>query len=751
MIDVNLELKKELKDLDGDSITFINYVKILNDIFERNEIEKDPKIFAKAIESSIGNELLDIENILKAYKFDSAKEKSGFFFGKFDSLEDDFAKEVIRNLNISNAEKNIFIAVISNENGVADFIANKCLEYTEANDGKLRKSIESLILSDEMHEKLSKKLPLTSDDASFFLFFDYVRQQVLPSMNHESVMKFYMYVESGNFEKALKNDLELKEAFTKKDPQTIQETLFKKIKQSQIGLKLVHDDKSSDYTAKIQIEKLPETYLDKLSKTSPSGFIDYAIADVNDPKKIHIVNVKAATIESDIYKHDEKSIVADRALKNWARLNNYTLVIHESQGSHRKEKILKHFLAETRQDLKDEDFLKIKEVLDTVINRFVDYYTGTEKNIIQPGDCKYTSEHLSKEPPYKVFLELAKMINNDEIKLNTSNDSIFKVVSKSLSWLDRNLEVDPDFLSEHENIKDLRHELKGLRNKFSEKDLISGNIKRLLSDTTPTVIVQKINEARLNKVERKVKEEESFLKSINHYDLINDRENRDILELKHKIYKYAINLSNAFISLELDNRINARKMIRIKEKYQILYDNQYSVNYLLDDGEKIYFKSQQFKAKESYQKDIEQLFKITENNRNIFDSHNIEKIFSKVIKELKDNLYTDVFDNIENSLLMGNKIYFLNNYRERFIKEAKDIIKDTLELIPSLKGKVSQRMKTEIEPKIKDLSEQYIRISRFRDQYDEDGEMDLKTLDSIEKYSDGGSRNQIKKQGNKIN
>lgn len=732
MSNIEQEFAARIKQYGDTDITFIDYISIVDSIFDEQKLTRDPEVFAKVIQKTLGNEILDIENIIKSYKFDAAREKSSLFFDKFDSLDNEFAKQVVRNLDISTPEKNIFLAVLNNENGVADFIANKCIEFNSFSEN-LKKNVEELILSDEMHEKLSKKLPLNSEDASFFLFFDYVRQQVLPSMNHESVMKFYMYAESGNFEKDLKEDPQLKNAFINKDSKEIQEVLFKKIKESQIGLKLDHPDKSSDFTAKIVISKLPESYMEKTNRSTPSGFIDYAIFDANDSKKVHIVNVKAATIESDIYAHDEKSVIADRALKNWSRLNDYSLVIHESQGSHRKEKILKHFLKEEFHDLDNEDFSKVKEVLDTVINRLVDNYNGTKKNIIQPGDCKYTTEHLDKQPAYKVFIELAKMINDDQINLNTSNDSIFKVVSKSVNWLSRNLSVDAEFLSNEENVKELRHELKGLRNKFSDKDLLVNSIKRLLSDTTPTVIEQKTNEARLNRLERTVKEEKSFLSNVSYFDLITKKDADRVVAYKNNLFKFTVKLAQSFISLEKDNRSNAIKMERIKEKYSLMFNSAHSVRALIEDGEKIYFSSPQFKARENYQKDIEALFKITENDNGVLDNQNVEKSLAKVIKELRNDTYTDLFDNVNNGVLTSNKFFFLNNMKEEFIQSAKELIKRGNELMPEIKNNAAQRYKTQIEPNISILNDQSKKIAIFQDKYDDEGEIKTKDVIELEK------------------
>lgn len=104
------------------------------------------------------------------------------------------------------------------------------------------------------------------------------------------------------------------------------------------------------------------------------------------------------------------------------------------------------------------------------------------------------------------------MINDGILNINSSNDSLFKMTSKSIEWLSKNLLRDPSFLLDNDGVHDLRKELKGLRIKLAEKDSISDNIKRLLSDTTPDVINKKIKEATLNVLDRNNKEEKDITK-----------------------------------------------------------------------------------------------------------------------------------------------------------------------------------------------------------------------------------------------
>lgn len=235
MQDIEKELRERVKGFGEVNVSFIDYISILNDLFEAQDITKTPEKFADVIESYFADEIVEIEDILKGFRFDDAREKSNLFFDKFsNNLDADFAKDVVNNFkNISLSEKNIFLAILGNENGVADFIANKCKEIKDLDKDAIKESVQEFILSERMHEMLSKRIALNADEACYYLFFDYVRQQVLPNMNHESAMKFYIYVESNNFIKDLKEDESFNNVFVNGTKEEIQEKLFKKIKDKQ--------------------------------------------------------------------------------------------------------------------------------------------------------------------------------------------------------------------------------------------------------------------------------------------------------------------------------------------------------------------------------------------------------------------------------------------------------------------------------------------------------------------------------------
>lgn len=724
MQDIEKELRERVKGFDEVNVSFIDYISILNELFETQNITKTPEKFASVIESYFTNEIVEIEDVLKSFRFDDAREKSNIFFDKFtNNLDAEFAKDVVNNFkNISLSEKNIFLAILGNENGVADFIANKCKEIKDFDNRTLKESVEEFILSERMHEMLSKRIALNADEASYYLFFDYVRQQVLPNMNHESAMKFYIYVESNNFTKDLKEDPSFNNIFVNGTTEEIQEQLFRKIKDKQHPLKLVHDDKGDDSTAKIQVQKLPETYFQNMQKTSPSGYIDYAIFDADIPKLLHVLNVKASTIESDIYEHDEKSVISDRALKYWGRTNEIALIIHESQGSHKKEKLMKHFISDAAGELSDQEYQEVKKVLDTVINKLVDAYTGMDKHIIQPGDCKYSAQDLKDKNAYEAFVDFAKLVNEDKLKINGSNSSVFKIASKSIKWLPRVMLKDPEFLSNAENVSQLRNALKGLRNKFVGKDTIADDIKRLLSDTTSDVIEKKIKEAKLNKLDKDINDEHNYYKGLNSLDFISADDHKVLDDLRNRLFTFAKNISKEFVRLEQDNRANATKMSNIKEKYTLIHDSSYAVKSLKDyTGEKQYFTSPNFKATTNYQKDIESIFKLTQFKDGIFDINNVEKTLKKIIKEVQSDIYLDNFDSNANAgLVGGTKVFFMSKMKDKLILEAKRIIKDVNEQVPFVKRKANDKFKDEVEGTREILKTKVEKVRKFTADADDD-------------------------------
>jgi hypothetical protein len=63
----------------------------------------------------------------------------------------------------------------------------------------------------------------------------------------------------------LKEDESFNKVFLNENKDILIKTLFEKIKSRQYPLKLVHDNKESDYNAKIQVQKLPESYIENLT------------------------------------------------------------------------------------------------------------------------------------------------------------------------------------------------------------------------------------------------------------------------------------------------------------------------------------------------------------------------------------------------------------------------------------------------------------------------------------------------------
>ena len=82
MQNIEKELRDRVKGFGEMEINFVDYVSMLKEIFESENVEKNPAEFARIIENYFADEIIEIESVLKGFRFDDAREKSALFFDK---------------------------------------------------------------------------------------------------------------------------------------------------------------------------------------------------------------------------------------------------------------------------------------------------------------------------------------------------------------------------------------------------------------------------------------------------------------------------------------------------------------------------------------------------------------------------------------------------------------------------------------------------------------------------------------------
>ena len=237
-----------------------DYIRAIYTKLREYEITDIP-LTAKLLEHFLIEDINNIQESLKISDFETAKYQSMAMFSKFQSVygfnHNDVSEitELLGHIEqISTDEKNVFLSVLKRQNGVSDFIVDKIKNIKDLSfltRDELNTEIETCIFSEDLDKVLRKKYALNEENAGFYLFFNYVRKEILPNINHETVVKFYLYALSGKLHDDLKDE-NFSKMFIEKNTDQISEALQKKIKMHQIPMMLENRDKSDDYSNKIK-------------------------------------------------------------------------------------------------------------------------------------------------------------------------------------------------------------------------------------------------------------------------------------------------------------------------------------------------------------------------------------------------------------------------------------------------------------------------------------------------------------------
>lgn len=686
----------------------------------------DISIKASLVEHYLAEEILNIQEDLKSYDFESARHKTTKMFNKFQSRygirgsNRDELTNLFNHINIlSDNEKDIFMSISKFHYSVSNYLITKIRginNILELNKEDLDEEIKTFVFSPELDRILKKQSILNEEKANFYVFFDYVRKEVLPYMKHENIAKFYLYTLSGNFFNDLK-DPEFSKMFLNNSKEEVAALLQIKIKKHQIPMFLENKDKSNDYNAKIKLKSFSLRYMLNDNQSTPSGYIDFAIQDFMNPKKIYVAHIKASTMENDIYKHDESSLIVDRALKNWASLNDVELITFDSQKGHKIENFLSSSI-----DKNDNDFKDIKQILDTVINKLVYKYNNYEKEIIQPGDTKYSLESLKKQSAYETFILLCENIHNGNLDVTKANGSTLKIFSRSMDWIEYNLLNDPEFLSNSSLVENLKKSIVKTFNKFENSRLVTDKIFRLLNELDETHLNKLFNKVSINKYYKEVLSKKGYYDILAPSDFISVSDNFKIDKFKDKLFKSLTPVVDSFIKLEKANRINATKMERIYLKYNAYHTEQYEPNKIdikiIDDNGKIttnkkYFSQKaEFEPITAYQKHIVSLFDITINRDANFNIEYVKNSLSNLCSKLENRSYFEEFNSQKRSV--RNELYNVKmSLSNKVLENIKGLINELEVDIEPIINKANLDYNKHVPNEISKLSDLKDKVSEF--------------------------------------
>ena len=721
-----------------------DYIRAIYTKLREYEISDIP-LTAKLLEHFLIEDINNIQENLKISDFETAKYQSMEMFSKFQSVygfnHNDVSEitELLGHIEqLSTDEKNVFLSVLKRQNGVSDFIVDKIKNIKDLSfltRDELNTEIETCIFSDDLDKVLRKKYALNEENAGFYLFFNYVRKEILPNINHETVVKFYLYALSGKLHDDLKDE-NFSKMFIEKNTDQISEALQKKIKIHQIPMMLENRDKSDDYSNKIKLKSFPLSYMNRGEKSTPQGYIDYAISDILNESKIYVAHIKASTMENDIYKHDERSLVVDRALKNWAKLNGKELVTFDSQKGHKMEIIKKNYI-DINADKNNIDFPELKKILDTLINKLVYEYTKYDKTIIQPGDIKYSIETLNKKTAYENFILLCENITKNVLDINNTNGGTLKIFSRSMDWINHNLLNDPEFLSNKNSILELRKAIIDVSEKFNKSQLISDKIHGVLDRTKSKNLEDLYQEVSLSIYTKEVLSKNGYFNMLSPDDFINVNENFKIEKFKDKIYQTMLPIIHEFMRLEKTNRSNGRKLENIHLKYKEYHDGYYTPNSITRkiDGESktIYFSNPtEFQPKTSFEKDFVKVLDMTILREDSLNPVKVKELLNSVINGLESGSYFDEFDSKKRYYDVRRVVNAVKNVSlDSFVNSLKNVVDELDNEITPIIVSAKNRYEKDVPREITRLTSLLNKISEFKKQSSYNESIDMVEFEKL--------------------
>lgn len=726
-----------------------DYIRAIYTKLREYEISDIP-LTAKLLEHFLIEDINNIQENLKISDFETAKYQSMEMFSKFQSVygfnHNDVSEitELLSHIEqISTDEKNVFLSVLKRQNGVSDFIVDKIKNIKDLSfltRDELNNEIEACIFSDDLDKILRKKYALNEENAGFYLFFNYVRKEILPNINHETVVKFYLYALSGKLHDDLK-DKNFSKMFVEKTTDQISEALQQKIKMHQIPMMLENKDKSDDYSNKIKLKSFPLSYMNRGEKSTPQGYIDYAISDILNENKIYVAHIKASTMENDIYKHDERSLVVDRALKNWGNLNGKELVTFDSQKGHKMDIIKKNYI-DVNADKNNIDFPELKKILDTVINKLVYEYTKYDKTIIQPGDIKYSIETLNKKTAYENFILLCENITKNVLDINNTNGGTLKIFSRSMDWINHNLLNDPEFLLNKNSILELRKAIIDVSEKFNKSQLISDKIHSVLDRTKSKNLEDLYQEVSLSIYTKEVLSKNGYFNMLSPDDFINVADNFKIDTFKDKIYQTMVPIIQEFMRLEKTNRSNGRKLENIHLKYKAYHDEAYipnSITRKIDGEDKTtYFSTYpEFQPKTSFEKDFVKILDMTVLREDSLNPLKIKELLNTVINGLESGLYFDEFDSKKRYYDVKRVVNAVKNVSlDSFINSLKNVVNELDNEITPIIVSAKNRYDKDVPKEITRLTSLLNKISDFKKQSSYNESIDMAEFEKLKKEVD---------------
>ncbi len=576
----------------------------------------------------------------------------------------EIAKECISKMSLfSTNDKRILVDSIFEEDNVSKFLISKTKQisnFTKLSNEEMTEFIEKTILSEELRKNLHKKYPLSEENSAFYVFFENLITNVLPSLNYENIGKLYGYTLSGNLFKDFQDEKFL-EIYNNQNTEKLIEELMYRVKDKQIGLFSEQVNKSDDYSIIWKELSLPEGYKNNMSRVSPAGCYDYFIQDTINEKLFYGIQIQAITRENDIYEHARKAAIVDRSLVEFKNRQGFEIQFLDVQKGHSFDYIKKQYINNDKK-LTLNEISEIQRITDTLLNSFLYQQNGIYKTVITVGVNKYSEDTINKNDPYEDFFKLVNFIAEDKIKIETKNSDITKLVYATLKAISEDLKINIDFFNDMNNIIKLQENLSVISDRFERHS----DIYNLTNDLQNTIEFMPFNylktQANLNYTYNELRWYEK------HFSILEASQNGDqTLILKDSLNSFGLSITrlNYIFKEEMLNDGLLKQHLNKIEKFasttylsELLINNQENKE-LLQDLRKafIYMQTKDSKYKEELNVGIEEHIEKLNNFEKAFESRQspllkvIDKIedVKKSIKELKskkksNQISDDVFN-----------------------------------------------------------------------------------------------------------
>lgn len=646
-----------------------NFLPSLKKYINKNNIELENTV--NYVEQYSVNIINAIESLIKDNRTYDARLFTVDLLG---DLNDFYENKETAKRNISKMssfkvnDRRILIDSIFEEDNVSKFLISKTKQnenFLYLSNQDMTDFIEKIILSEELRKNLHKKYPLTEENSSFYIFFENLISNVLPSLNYENIGKLYGYTLSGNLFKDFQ-DPKFIEIYKNKNVDSLIEELMYRVKEKQIGLFSDQINKSDDYSVEWKELALPEGYKKNSSRVSPSGCYDYVIQDTQNKNLFYAIQIQAIARENDIYEHARKAAIVDRSLVEFKNRQGVNIQFIDIQKGHSLNYIEKQYLNENKK-ININEITEIQRITDTLLNAFLYQQNGIYKTIITPGVNKYLESEINNSNPYEDFFTLISHIEKENIKIESKNSDIPKIVYSTLKAISEDLKTNVNFFTNINNMVNLQATLEIVLEKFERHSDICNLTNDLYNSNSFIPFNYLKCQANLNYTYNELRWYEK------HFSLLEGHPNGDqTLVLKDSLNSFGLSITRLNYIFKDDSDKELKNNLKIIEDfvnepylYNVLVNNEKNKNKLIDLRTAFnYIKNKENKYSEELSMGVEELLMKLDN-------------FEKSFKERKSPLLK-VVDRIDEIKSCMNEIKTKRKYNN--INESLYDLKDIKEL-----------------------------------------------------------------------